>query len=292
MKKLLCLSLCMMLLFSCALAEEKVVCAGEYLSAPFTAELVYGDNAFALTSEGAITLSLTGSVDADGRLAIVTADGALAALPRLDLTPALQGVNELLAATAVYETAQYSSLFTQAQAVELSSHVVAEMLLPFAALIPGVDAGALEAALAAPEAGWATLARYQADPRQYPDTYLWQANVYAPELPAMYFELRADEYGQSFKAALSPAPVSDWDEVILSLEEGAVPGGVLVDGFTLIFDDPDEVNTYMEVRLVTPDASYLFEADHYAYADGAWDAEVALRDAADAVVLEAELTAE
>lgn len=299
MKKLLCLCLTLLLVLPGAQAGEVIRGEGTLRGTPFTLHAETADTAFTAVLDGACTLSLAGAREADGRLLLANGSGTGVLLPSFDAGEALRGVRAALADSVLYETARYSSLFTQMQTVELSSPTVAGLLSPLLAVWPMSDAkeaqlAALQEALTLPPQPWAVVSHYQADPRQYPDTALWQLNLYAPGLPAVFGEVRTDEYGQSFTLAAEASPVADWDEAVLALEEGKSPTGLLLKGFTLVFRDSLEVNTYAELALQHGSAHYLLEIDHYASVDkpGDWEAEVTVKDGTGAVLLTADLTSQ
>lgn len=292
--------LCVLLLcMPCALAQGSFMTAeGVSGGIAFSADAHAAPEGFCLTLQwGDTRYELKARAQEDGRLLLALANGMAALLPALPDEEGIGGILEPLENAAAFESAQYSSLFTLGQSVALGSHAVSAALLSVLEGWPALDEdgalrAALESALASPEEEWAALTRYMADQRQYPGTYLWQLNVYAPCLPAIYGTLRTDEYGQDVTIAVKNGVVSDWDETIHALEEGTETDGFLLSGFIMTYDEPAEKNVYAELTVRAGAVRCTVELDHYAQHDGSgsWNAYLIVRDEQDTVLVDATLT--
>ncbi len=298
-KRLLSLLCVLMLCFSGALAEGSFTTAeGISGGTAFTADAHTSQEGFCLTLERDGTqYSLNARMQEDGRLLIGVKDGMAVLLPAMPEEEDISGIFQQLEESAVFESAQYSSLFTLGQSVVLGSHLIAGVLLPVLNAWPALDTdgqlrAALENAQALPDEEWAVLTRYQADQRQYPGNYLWRLNVYAPCLPAFYGELHTDEYGVEFTLAVKDGAVSDWDETIHALEDGTETDGFLLRGFMMVFDEPSAKNVYSELMIRAAGISWDVELDHYAQHDGSgsWNAYLMVYGPDKSALLDASLT--
>lgn len=247
MKKILC-CLAALFLFVSAQAEGSLI-TGQIKEGALTDSPVYvllNDTALA-GSVGDITLTARLEQEI---LQIGTGDMAL----RLRL-PKLGSLKDDILARLdqqpTYENAVYSSLFIQAQQIELTAAEVAALAREVLTALPLLDAdGAMMSALKGINGSetWATVTRYVADERQYPNTWMLLVNVFSPVLPALHAEIRSDEYGANFTLAVSVEPVTDWDETIAAISD-AVPGdmsrGRLIRGFTMV-DDGAQKWIYVE----------------------------------------------
>lgn len=281
MKKLLACVLALMMLVSFALAEGREL----------TGEMTVMDTDYevsGLLGEGCFSIDLglctaEGTVDENGAITLHTStagDAAIkiGALPGLEMMKAVSAWMDLQGEDAVLENAVYSSLFTSALEVSVDSHTLAAALktaLDSTALGILLDAdGALRAAadelLSQPAQAACSLSRYLADQRQYPDTMLLVADVFAENLPNIYLSVKTDEFGMTLTFAVETAEVTDWDETIAALEEGSSTG-YLVRAFTLKFDDEEELNVFAEVQIMLENAHYTIEWDEYTSHTGDYD---------------------
>lgn len=191
------------------------------------------------------------------------------------------------------ETAQtnavYSSLFTRSVSADVTGDMLVPVLAPLVQQLSpvlsmlGVDAAALQQAVNSvqPGAVWGRIARYKGDAQQYPDLSLMTLTLSVPGLPHVYLWLRSDEFGTTLRLGVEKGEVLDWDETLLMLEEGGSETGFVVNGFTLLFDDDEELNTYIEATIVLPDAVLTLECDHYlSYTDDyLWSVDLLLKEA-------------
>ena len=249
MKKMVCCLIALLTLLLSAQAE------GSLITGEITEGALAGSPVYVLTDGS----SLSGTVGSTALLARLEGDTLLAGTDRLAVKLTLPRVRERLGALMArlqeqptYENAVYSSLFIQAQQIELTADEVAPLAREAIACLPMLDAeGTLLPRLegAGGQETWATVTRYTADERQYPGTWMMQINVFAPVLPPMRLEIRTDEYGANFVLALSRQPVTDWDETIAALSDAA-PGdtslGQMIKGFTMTDDGSNEKWLYVE----------------------------------------------
>ena len=249
MKKLICCLIALLMLLLSAQAEGSLI-TGEVTEGSLAGSPIY------LLTDGT---SLSGTVGSTTLLATLTDDTLLAGTQSLALRLRLPRIREALDALLArlndqptYENAVYSSLFIQAQQIELTADEVAPLAREVLAFLPMLDAsGQLLPSLEGVGGSetWATVTRYTADERQYPGTWMVQVNVFAPVLPAMRLEVRTDEFGANFVLALSHQAVTDWDETIAALSEVA-PGdtslGQMIKGFTMTDNSGSEKWLYVE----------------------------------------------
>jgi len=276
-KKLLALLCALMLCIPAAFAQtvlvegEMTVTGNDNLTGAVSA--LYDENGLSAQWETGYTLE--GQKLSDGSMLLATADMATAGkgvvFPAFDLSAKLNEVNAFLDGAGeeiTYENAVYSSLFTRALSVDLPSDTVAPVLTallkdyPVLAKYVGADADAV-AALAATSAQWGNITRYKGDAMQYPDLSLIILSLHIPTLPNLYLWLRVDEFGTSFKIAREDGNVTDWEETVLALTEAQSETGFIVNGFTLNFEDDEELNIYLEATLVTANTSTTLECDYY-----------------------------
>lgn len=248
MKKLFCCLAALLLMLSSALAEGSLI-TGEIIEGALKGSSVYllADDTRLSGTVGDI--SLLARLE-NGALTLGTAEKALRVrLPQLN---ALEGIFDRLRQQPTYENAVYSSLFIQAQQLELSAGEVAAIARELLSALPMLDPdGSRAAALNGVEGKetWATVTRYEADQRQYPNTWMLLVHVFSPDLPAMHAEIRTDEYGANFTLAFSEQPVTDWDETIAAISDAA-PGdtshGRLIKGFTMADSNGSQQSLYVE----------------------------------------------
>jgi len=265
MKKLICwLMIAMMLLSSAALADSSRVTGTipKGMLAVSAIEGLFSDTGFEMTIGD---IKLSGAVQADGSLLVGNAQQSF----RVSVAGAalLAPLMQRLKSEPTFENAMYSSKYIQAQQIELSAAETLQLALSALDACPLLDAaGTLRPALeqaAAPNETWATVTRYEADVRQYPNDWMVQVNVFAPVLPYMRIEVESDDFGSSFEVAISETPVTDWDETVLAIEDAA-PGqaaGKLVQGFTMVYDNGKEKDTYVEAVTIGFEQAYKLEMD-------------------------------
>ena len=276
-KKLLALMCALMLCIPAAFAQTVLV-EGELTVTGYdtlTGEIsaLYNENG--LVVEWDSGSKLEGQKLSDGSMLLTDDDmiveGMGIVLPAVDLSAHLAKVNAFLDGAGeeiTYENAVYSSLFTRALSVDLSSDIVAPVLTALLNQYPllekyvGADAAAVTA-LAATSAQWGNITRYKGDAMQYPDLSLIILSLHIPTLPNLYLWLRVDEFGSTFKIAREDSPVTDWEETVLALSEAQSETGFIVNGFTLNFEDDDELNIYLEATLITSMLNLTLECDYY-----------------------------
>lgn len=200
-----------------------------------------------------------------------------------------------------YASAVYSSLFTRALSVDLTGQMLSPILgevlahCPFLPAVLGLDAAAVTrlASSAQTDAVWGNLTRYKGDEQQYPDLALLVLSLHLPGLPNMYLWLRTDEFGSTVKFAVEEKEVTDWDETLLALEEGTSDTGFLINAFTLIFEDDEEYNLYIEAKYTAPECILTVECDYYEdyTGDYLWAVELAAYEDTLGDVLELEIEA-
>ena len=285
MKKTLCCLLALLLLFSSALADTLIT--GEVVEIPNPGDVraVLGEQAFEAFFNGQ---ALFGSRQDDGTVLIGTREKALriGALPDAAL---LKGFGSQLDQSPAYESSVYSSLFTHAQQIRLTAGEVGRLLLNVLNVCPLLDAdGSLRQAAEAAQGDeiWATVTRYTAaDQSQYPDALTLQVNVFAPTLPAIWFDYhRTDTTGENFILAVTREPVIDWDETLVAISE-ADPGdtsrGRMIRGFTML----DESWDYVEFDLMGFPAAYSWHVEADIFPDiqdaNVWEASVAVTSRVD-----------
>lgn len=281
MKKLLACVLVMMMLSAVAFAQGREV-SGEsvIMETEYEVEGLVDETSFALDL-GLCTVE--GTVDENGAITLHTStagDAAIkiGALPGLEMMQAVSAWMDSQGEDTAFANAVYSSLFTSALEVNVDSHTLAAALktaLDSTALGILLDAdGALRAAademLSQPAQEACTLSRYKADERQFPNTMMLVADVYAENLPNIYLSVKTDEFGMTLTFAVETAEVTDWDETIASLENGSSTG-YLVRAFTLKFDDEEELNVFAEVQIMLENAHYTIEWDEYTSHTGDYD---------------------
>ena len=249
MRKLVCCLVALLLLLLSAQAE------GTLITGQITEGALAGSPVYVVTDDSA----LSGTVGSTALLAHMAEGTLLAGTDRLAVKLSLPRIREQAAALLArlaeqptYENAVYSSLFIQAQQIELTADEVAALAREAVSFLPMLDAdGTLLPRLegAGGQDTWATVTRYTADERQYPGTWMVQVNVFAPVLPPMRMEIRTDEYGANFVMALSRRDVTDWDETIAALSDAA-PGdtslGQMIKGFTMSDNGASEKWLYVE----------------------------------------------
>ncbi|MBR5232420.1 MAG: hypothetical protein IKW00_09290 [Clostridia bacterium] len=301
-KKMLALLCALMLCIPAAFAQtvqvegEIAVTGYDTLTGEITA--LYDENGlFAELSTGG---SVMGQKLADGSMLLTDNDMSTAGMgfvmPAFDLSGSLQAVNAFLDGAGeeiTYENAVYSSLFTRALSVDLSSDIVAPVLTALLKQYPilgkyvGADADAV-AALAATSAQWGNITRYKGDAMQYPDLSLIILSLNIPSLPNLYLWLRVDEFGTTFKIAREEGTVTDWEETVLALTDAQSETGFIVNGFTLNFEDDEELNIYIEATLITTELEMTLECDYYVDYTGEylWAVEAILYEATEGDLLE------
>ncbi|MBO4836422.1 MAG: hypothetical protein J5564_01880, partial [Clostridia bacterium] len=288
MKKMICFVLMIVMLCSAALAETSLVTGGMLSNDAQEASrlrAVVAEDAFEVSLEGALQLSVSGRFTEEGEL-LIGDETAAALLPLQSLEQLLAPLMNRLEEAPSYENAVYSSLFNEARQVELGADETAALASAVLSAFPLLDAdGTLRAQLNGVKGNetWATVTRYTADERQYPDTWMLQVNVFSPVLPYLHAEIRSDAYGSNFELAVSSQTVTDWDEVMAALSEapaGQNDQGKLIKGFTMVYDSGDMTDLYLEadffgfgplMRLAV-DATSENENPH------AWTSEIVLND--------------
>ena len=170
MKKMVCCLIALLTLLLSAQAE------GSLITGEITEGALAGSPVYVLTDGS----SLSGTVGSTALLARLEGDTLLAGTDRLAVKLTLPRVRERLSALMArlqeqptYENAVYSSLFIQAQQIELTADEVAPLAREAIACLPMLDAeGTLLPRLegAGGQETWATVTRYTADERQYPGT--------------------------------------------------------------------------------------------------------------------------
>ncbi len=200
-----------------------------------------------------------------------------------------------------FANAVYSSLFTRALSVDLTGQMLSPILgevlaqYPFLPGLLGLDAAAVTrlASSAQTDAVWGNITRYKGDAQQYPDLALLVLSLHIPSLPHMYLWLRTDEFGSTIKFALEEKDVTDWDETLLALEERKSDTGFLINGFTLNFEDDEELNIYFEAAITTPAHALTVECDYYVdyTGDYLWAIELVASEATLGDILELEIEA-
>ena len=201
MKRFFCAVLALMFLACAALADTSLI-TGEVVEIPTPGDvrLLISDQAFEASFNDR---QMFGALQPDGTLLIGTQEKAvrLGGLPDESL---LQGLFDRLDQQPTYQNSIYSSLFTQAQKIELPADEVRDYALTLISLFPLLDRdGSLRQALgdAAGSEPWASVTRYRADPSQYPKTWMMDVNVFSPALPALRVQYRQDEFGSNFEIA-------------------------------------------------------------------------------------------
>lgn len=281
MKKLLSALMILMLLLSSACAETSLI-TGEVVevSAPGDVRILVNESAFEATYNDK---QFFGAVQADGTLLLGTPEKAvrLAGLPDLNL---FADVWQRLDTQPTYDNAVYSSLFTEAQQIELTAREVCDYMLAILNVCPLLDPDGSLREIALNSNGnetWATVTRYVADPVQYPDTWMVQVNVLGIAFPAMQLEYRQDEYGSNFQAAVAAGAVADWDETMDAILNDSTGGaGRMVKGFTMKDDGGTETWIYLEVSIHGFPQQWRLALDMYRNNDDArmWHAVAVLND--------------
>jgi len=295
MKKVLCFLLALALLCGAALAENRDITGSVTLKGDaYTVDVLLGEAGFEANIKGASKMTVQGVRQSDGTMLLGDGSGKALLVSLVSLDEMLNPVISALDEEPAYEDAVYSSKYIQAQQVQMSAAEVAAFALTVLNACPFLSTDeALYQSLKQVGGGetWATVTRYVADQRQYPNDWLLRVNVFSPLLPAIYAEVRSDEFGSSFTLAASRAKVTDWDETIAAISENAAEGA-LVKGFTLVDAGTDVTNTYLEVDICYQGGRYLLVVDRDVSNDnaGQWTASVALTDGADAEVAAAELS--
>lgn len=291
MKKVLCFLMTVLLvLLSVSLAENSLI-TGDILTdgspeSSAALRIVAAEYSFEMSLAGKKTdLHLSGRLTDEGDL-LAGDETAAALLPFGRVQQLIAPIMRQLEEAPSYENAVYSSLFIQARQVEISAEDTARLTAAVLSAFPLLDRdGSLRAALDGVRGSetWATVTRYIADERQYPDTWMVQVNVFSPLLPALHGEVRSDAYGSNFEFALSRQAVTDWDETIAALSEAPAGGedsGRLVRGFTMVYDSGTSTDLYLEAdlfgfsRLMRLAVDAVYEND----TASAWTAEVVLND--------------
>ena len=287
MRKLLSLLLMLLLLSSAAGAENLLITGeGTYGGAPCHLQLLSGSDGFELTLTGGKNRHVQGVRQSDGTLLMGDGGDVALLLAPVSLRTLFAPVMTALDNEPTYEDAVYSSKYVLGQQIHLSAREVSAYLLALLGACPLLDAdGAIRAALPEQPSStevWATVTRYVADQRQYPNDSLLRLNLFAPVMPAVFAELRTDEFGSSFRFAWAQGRVTDWDETILAIEENSADGGILLKGFTMVDEGLADVNTYLEADLYMGGSHYLIMADLTADAanPSLWTADVEVLDLA------------
>ena len=174
-------------------------------------------------------------------------------------------------AETVQANTVHSSLFTRSVSADVTSDMLIPLISPAleqaAPLMNmlGVNTALLKQVteLAEPGMVWGRVTRYKGDERQYPDLSLLRITLDIPGMPHVYVWLRTDEFGSTLRVGAESSDVIDWDETLLAIEEGRSSTGFMVDAFTLVFEDDEELNTYYEAKLIMQDKVVLLECDHY-----------------------------
>lgn len=264
MKKFFCAVLALMFLACAALADTSLI-TGEVVEIPTPGDvrLLISDQAFEASFNDR---QMFGALQPDGTLLIGTQEKAvrLGGLPDESL---LQGLFDRLDQQPTYQNSIYSSLFTQAQKIELPADEVRDYALTLISLFPLLDRdGSLRQALgdAAGSEPWASVTRYRADPSQYPKTWMMDVNVFSPALPALRVQYRQDEFGSNFEIACTRNAVTDWDETVLAIEDDlSGESGKVLRGFTMVDDTGDETWTYLEITGFGFGYQWRFATDIY-----------------------------
>jgi len=307
-KRLISAVLVLILLCSGALAQDTLI-EGEFVLDEGKAAQMLGDTlANALMAlEGDLTIengeggfyaqlgenSVHGLAQ-EGRL-LLTTDKLLENKQGMRVTIAGGNVFALLNAwldaqglEVAQSNAVYSSLFTRSVSVEVTVDMLSPVLVPWVEeMFPllyllGVNTAALQQTLdtVQPGAVWGQLTRYKGDEKQYPDLSLLTMTLNIPGMPHVYLWLRSDEFGTSLRLGVEAGEVLDWDETLLILEDGGSDTGFVVNAFTLLFEDDEELNTYIEAAVTIRDQRIVLECDHYlSYTeDYLWALELILRE--------------
>lgn len=270
---------CALLLLSCHALAQDVLVEGEIaLESDVLAQLFSLDAEKIAALSGEITVEQTGddfsaqwdngftvsgSKQEDGAT-LLSYDGGTIRLPALNGNP-LNDVHawlDQIGGEKTYANAVYSSLFTRALSVDLTGDTLSPILQDLWAQFPLLSS-VLGNLPAQNSNVWGNLTRYKGDEQQYPDLSLLVLSLHVPSLPNIYVWLRSDEFGTTCKFAVEKAAVTDWDETLLTLEEGKSETGFIVNGFTLNFEDDEEKNIYIEATLITPACALTVECDYY-----------------------------
>ena len=236
----------------------------------------YNENGLHVRCESGMTLTV--NLPADGTVLFSTdamqQSGKAFMLPGLPKENPIDRVHawfDQQGDETAYVNAVYSSLFTRALSIDLTGQMLSPVLgevlaqYPFLPALLSLDAAAVTrlASSAQTDAVWGNITRFKGDAQQYPDLDLLLLTLHLPNLPYLYLWLRTDEFGSTFKFAMEESEVTDWAETLLVLEEGASDTGFLLSGFTLNFEDDEELNIYIEATLTTPDYTLTAECDYY-----------------------------
>ena len=264
MKRFFCAVLALMFLACAALADTSLI-TGEVVEIPTPGDvrLLISDQAFEASFNDR---QMFGALQPDGTLLVGTQEKAvrLGGLPDESL---LQGLFDRLDQQPTYQNSIYSSLFTQAQKIELPADEVRDYALTLISLFPLLDSdGSLRRALgdSAGSEPWASVTRYRADPSQYPNTWMMDVNVFSPALPALRVQYRQDEFGSNFEIACTRNAVTDWDETVLAIEDDlSGESGRVLRGFTMVDNTGDETWTYLEITGFGFGYQWRFATDIY-----------------------------
>lgn len=254
-------------------------------------------------------MTFTAQLPGDGTLRFATNDmqqnNLSCVIPALPLSNPLHRIHtwmDQLDGEKSYANAVYSSLFTRALSVDLTGQMLSPILgeivaqYPYLLSLLGLDNAAVTRLASSAQTGdvWGNITRYKGDAQQYPDLSLLVISLHLPALPHMYLWLRTDEFGSTIKFAMEEAAVTDWDETLLALEEGKSATGFIFSGFTLNFEDDEELNIYIEGTLTTADFALTMECNYYKdyTGDYLWAVEMEMSEAALGDVLEFEIEAE
>ena len=296
MKKVLCFLLALLMLAGTACADTSLI-TGEVVEIPIPGDLRILVNSQAMEASFNDT-QVYGAVQEDGTLLLGTREKVirLAQLPDMAL---FSGLFDRLEQQPTYAGSIYSSLFTQAQKIELTADEVCSYALALLGICPLLDPDGQWRQAAGGSYGkdtWATVTRYQADPSQYPDTWMLVVNVFSPVLPQVRVQFRQDGYGNEFEIAVSPDAVSDWDETVLAIEDDSTGAtGYVIRGFSMIDDNGSEPWTYVEISGYGFTTQWQFALDLYRDAEDArrWHVSIEVTDmAARAPIAKAELSSE
>ena len=297
MKKVLCCLLMVLLLCSAALADATHISGDVILQdGSYTLNASQNESGFEAVLSGPRQITLRGAWQADGTL--LAGDGKLAAhLPAPLKAGAFDDVLAALDTRATYSASRFSSKFTHAQQLELQADelmLYADRLLT---ALPFIDVdGRIRRAIEQAPAGqvYGTITRFLPDVKQYPNDWLLLIEAAVPGAPALYAELRWDDFGVNFVLVKTDAVVTDWDETIGQIERGGDTQSVLLEGFTMEEADSVIAWTNLEATLYLYGAEYSLELDHYALAamPTKWDADLQLTQEGAGVVLQAKLSSE
>ena len=297
MKKLLCCLLTVLMLCSAALADGSRITGNViYQGGNYTLTAAQNESGFEALLSGPKQITLHGARQADGTLLV--GDGQLGVhLPAMLDAHAFDDMLAALDTRATYSASRFSSKFTHAQQLELQSDelkLYADRLLgafPFIDVDDKIRTAIEMAPLGQPVA---TVTRFLPDAKQYPNDWMLLIDVAVPGAPALYAELRWDDFGVNFVIAKTENAVTDWDETVAQIERGGDSKSILLEGFTMEEADSVTVWTNVEASLYLYGAEYRLELDHYALTamPTKWDADVQLTQEGAGVVLQAKLSSE